>query len=147
MSLLGMVSPLSSIDLTSAHPTIRESNLICKLFFQSVNPFLRILHQTHFVKELEQYRRGSLPMAQEFEVLLFSIYTLTINSLRPAVVESNFLTTKDDLLVRFQYATQVALAKIEFFKTDKIHVIQALAHYEVCLDSSQPPNIYRIDRH
>lgn len=124
-------SLLPATDLSYAHPTLEESNLLCKLFFESVNPFIRVLHQAYFGRELDRYRRGSIDTPREFEALLFAIYSLTINSLRPEVVQRAFSSSKDALLARYQYAGQSALANVHFFKTDKIHTMQALIHYLV----------------
>jgi len=120
-------------DLSIVHPTIEESNLLLKLFFESVNPFIHIIHEANFGKELDRYRRGTFFLPQEFEALLFSIYTLTINSLCPDTVERVFSASKYDLLPRFQQAAQVALSKVNFLKTDKILSIQAFLHYLVCI--------------
>jgi hypothetical protein len=117
--------------LTSAHPTLEESNLLCKLFFETVNPFIRVLHQAHFGRELDRFRRGRLDWPREFEGLLFAVYLLAVNSLRPDVVQTAFGTSKDTLLAKYQYACQAALANVNFFKTDKVHTLQALIHYLV----------------
>lgn len=119
------------MDLSLVQPTLSESNILCKLFFKSVNPFIRVLHESQFGKELNQYRRGTLSFPQEFEALLFSIYTLTVDSLRSDVIEKVFSTPKQTLLTRFKYGAQVALSNVDFFKTDKILTIQALLHYLV----------------
>lgn len=115
-----------------AHPTIEESNLLCKYFFECVNPFVRVLHQALFARDLDQYRRGTFVSPAEFEALLFSMYTLTINSLRPEVVEGVFGGSKDSLLGRFKYSAQVALAKINFLLSNRVDALKALLHYIVC---------------
>jgi hypothetical protein len=130
-TLLGGELPLGMMDLSAMHPTTEESNTLIKLFFKSVNPFIRVLHQGLFGRELEQYRRGVFFLPREFEALLFSIYTLAVSSLRPEIVEKALLTQKNVLLGRFQHAAQVALSSVNFYKTDKILTLQALLHYVV----------------
>jgi len=125
------MSPLPPKDLTYAHPTLEESNMLCKIFFENVNPFIRVLHQAHFGRELDRYRRGSLDWPREFEALLFAIYLLTINSLRAEAVQMVFSSPKDTLVANYKYACQVALSNVDFFKTDNIHTMQALLHYLV----------------
>jgi hypothetical protein len=136
LSTLGLSPGPLATDLTYAHPSLEESNLLCKLFFESVNPFIRVLHQAHFGRELDRYRRGRLDWPREFEALLFAVYLLAINSLRSEVVQSAFGTSKDTLLAKYQYACQAALANVDFFETDKIHTLQALIHYLVRLPNS-----------
>lgn len=118
-------------DLNYPHPTLEESNLLCKLFFESVNPFVRVLHEAHFGRELDRYRRGRVELPREFEALLSAIYLLTINSLRPEIVQRAFSTPKDTLIAQYQYACQSALAKVDFYKTDKVYTLLALIHYLV----------------
>lgn len=135
LAVAGGHLPLSGMDSSSMHLTTEESNTLCKVFFENVNPFIRVLHQSYFGRELDQYRRGTLFLPREFEALLFSVYTLAVNSLRPEVVERVFSTSKKDLLTRLELATQVALSKVDFVKTDKIFTMQALLHYLVWMSS------------
>src|SRR5579871_2925141 len=80
----------SMMDSTSTQPTIEESNALIRIFFENVNPFIRILHQGYFAKELEQYRRGIFFLPQEFEALLFSIYALSISTISLETVRKEF---------------------------------------------------------
>jgi hypothetical protein len=128
--MLGLPS-LSPSQSSYTPPTLDESNFLCKLFFENVNPFIRVLHQAHFGRELDRHRRGRLEWPAEFEALLSAIYLLAINSLRPEIVQRAFLTPKVNLVSRYQHACQCALAKVDFFKTNKIHALQALLHYLV----------------
>ena len=130
--MLGL-SAISPPDSTYTLPTLDESNLLCKLFFETVNPFIRVLHQAHFGRELDRYRRGRLEWPAEFEALLSSIYLLAINSLRPETVQQAFLTPKATLVSRYQHACQYTLARVDFFKTNRIRALQALLHYLVNL--------------
>ena len=113
------------------HPTVPESNTLCRLFFESVNPFMKILHQSHFAKELDQFRRGTFEFPLEFEALLFCIYLLAVNSMRSDVVEGIFSTPKPVLVARFRHAVQFSLSRVDFVTTDRVLVLQALLHYLV----------------
>ncbi len=123
------------------HPSIKESDMLCKLFFQTVHPFICVLHQSLFARELDQYRRGTFIYPRVFEALLFSIYTLTVNSLRADTVLHIFSTSKDVLLARYQYAAQASLTKIDFFKTSKVNGISAILHYTVCMLKARLPEL------
>jgi hypothetical protein len=130
-SILGGELHFTAFDLTAIQPTIEESNSIIKIFFEQVNPFIRILHQGYFAKELEQYRRSVFFLPEEFEALLFSIYVLTISTINAETVNREYGVDKMALLDRFHNAAQVALAKVNFYKTDKILTLQALLHFVV----------------
>ncbi|KUJ12210.1 uncharacterized protein LY89DRAFT_688662 [Mollisia scopiformis] len=139
-SAVGIPPPMSEPDLPLAHPTIEESNILCKYFFECVNPFIRITHQGLFARELKEYRRGTFHHLHEFEALLFAIYTLTIGCLRPEVVEQACSCSKDVLLARFRHSTQLALAKINFLQSNKVYALSSLLHYITFLFQQ---NIYR----
>lgn len=126
---------MSMTDPSLMQPALAESNMLCRLYFENVNPFMKLLHQSHFGKELDQFRRGTFEFPQEYEALLFCIYLLAVNSLRPEVVERIFATPKPALVTRFQQAARLALIRVNFFTTDKVLVLQALLHYLASLCS------------
>ena len=138
-SSVGLNSHFSTTDLSPYHPTLEQSNQLCKLFFECVNPFIRMLHKGHFGKELNQYRRGAFAFMGEFEALLFSIYALTVHSLHAEVVEAMFSMPKQEITERFKQAAQMAMTKINFHRTDKIIAVQATGHYLVSKLTSTSP--------
>ncbi|RQM07773.1 hypothetical protein DH86_00003046, partial [Scytalidium sp. 3C] len=109
LSALGLQLPQDGLGLATMHPTLDESNKLLQFFFRDVNPFLRIMHLSHFGKELDQYRRGTFFMPLEFEGLLFAIYTLAANNMSPQMVQNTFSVTKSVLVEQFNRATQIAL--------------------------------------
>lgn len=113
------------------HPTLDESNKLLQFFFRDVNPFLRIMHLSHFGKELDQYRRGTFFMPLEFEGLLFAIYTLAANNMSPQMVQNTFSVTKSVLVEQFNRATQIALTRVNFVTCENVATMQALLHYVV----------------
>ncbi|KAL2073846.1 hypothetical protein VTL71DRAFT_11172 [Oculimacula yallundae] len=129
MSVLGTPSPFAAADGGLAQLTLDESNVLCKYFFEAVNPFTRAIHSSLFARELGMYRRGTFHLPHEFEALLFSIYTLTVNSLRPEIVHGIFSASKDEVLSRLKLSTQAALSRINYYKTEKVHGLGALLQY------------------
>lgn len=125
-----LLSPIPSHFLL-AHPTLLESNALIKHFFESVHPFTRIIHQTLFTKELGQYRRGTFGLALEFEALLFCIYLVTVNTLSGSIVQDIFGALKGEVLERFEGSAKAALGGIGFWRTEKVHGLDALLHYVV----------------
>lgn len=118
-------------DVSLLQPTLAESNLLCKLYFENVNPFIKMLHQSHFGKELDRFRRGAYQFPQDFEAHLFCIYLLAVNSVRPEVVERIFSTPKAALVARFEHAAKVALTRVNFMTTERVLVLQSSLHYLV----------------
>jgi hypothetical protein len=90
-----------------------------------------MIHQALFQRELDRYRRGTYQLPEHFEALLFCLYLLTINSLRPETVEEIFLAPKEEILERFHQSAQAALTRIDFMRTEKVHGLGALLYYVV----------------
>jgi hypothetical protein len=121
----------SSLYLPLIHPTLDESNALCRLFFERVHPFLGMIHQLLFQRELDKYRRGTFHLPEHFEALLFCLYLLTINSLRQDTVEEIFFASKEEVVERFTQSAQAALTRINFMRTEKVHGLGALLYYVV----------------
>jgi hypothetical protein len=120
-----------SLSLPLIHPTLNESNALCRLFFERVHPFVSMIHQVLFQRELNRYRRGTYHLPEHFEALLLCLYLLTINSLRPDAVEEIFFTPKEEVIERFIQSAQAALTRIDFVRTEKVHGLGALLYYVV----------------
>ncbi|KAH8821269.1 hypothetical protein F5884DRAFT_81820 [Xylogone sp. PMI_703] len=129
LSSIGLQLPQNTLDIAAMHPTLDESNKLLQFFFKDVNPFLRIMHLSHFGKELDQYRRGTFFMPLEFEGLLFSVYTLAANNMSPQMAETIFGLNKCVLVERFHRATQIALTRVNFVTGESVNTMQALLHY------------------
>jgi hypothetical protein len=130
-SILAVGLSSSMQDLESLRPSIEKSDLLCNCYFEAVDPFIRIIHQPYFRKEIGAFRRDKLTRAAEFEALLFSMYAMTVSSLCSDKVQTLFGETRKDLLSRYQLATQYAMAKVKFARSHKILPFQALLHYLV----------------
>jgi hypothetical protein len=123
-SAIDIPSSVPGANPTLIHPSIEQSNMLCKYFFECVNPFVRVVHEGLFARELREYRRGTFTHPPVFEALLFAIYTLTLSSLDADLVEKSFLCSKEILLARFKSSAQIALVKINFLQSDKVYVRQ-----------------------
>ncbi|KAG9229823.1 hypothetical protein BJ875DRAFT_176798 [Amylocarpus encephaloides] len=124
-----LTSSSTSSCLSLMHPTLDQSNVLCKYFFEIIQPFIPVIHQALFARELEQYRRGTYLHPQEFEAVLFTMYLLTINSLQPRVIEEIFSVPKQEVLAKFKHSAQVALSRIDFMRNEKLHGLGALLYY------------------
>ena len=108
-----------------------QSDLLLKIFFDSVERFIGVLHEPTFRRELDQFRMGKLAFRREFETLLFSIYSMTIVSLRSDKVVRLFGESRDTLLERYQFAAEKGLSGISLLRSRKILTFQALLYYLV----------------
>lgn len=113
------------------YPSVKQSELLCKIFWRIVEPFVKVLHRPKFAKELDQYRRQSHPFQSDFEALLFSIHALAIAALPPEIVQQVFNESKDVMLARFQLEAEKALSRANFLKSRSETCLQAFLYYVV----------------
>ncbi|OCL12680.1 hypothetical protein AOQ84DRAFT_333872 [Glonium stellatum] len=126
---LGLRPLRPPVDLASFHPPINQGDLLVNTFFQIVEPFVRVVHEPTFRKELLLFRQHKAPFPEEYECLLFATHALTIAALRSDIVLMLFGESRDILLTRYQFATEEALAKNKFVQSRKILVFQAFLYY------------------
>ncbi|KAL9617373.1 MAG: hypothetical protein Q9160_007823 [Pyrenula sp. 1 TL-2023] len=119
-------SPDAPPHETDYYPSIKQSEKLVNLFFQNVEPFMMILHQGSFKKELEQYRRQAHPYQRDFEALLLSVHALAIATIPSMTVHALFGNTKETLLESHGSQAEKALAQCELLKSRSIICFQAL---------------------
>lgn len=132
--MLGLGLGEASSSLEEFHPSKDQSDVLCKLFIEGVEPFIRLVHQETFLRELQLFRAGRLnvpPYANEFEAMLLAIFTLTVTTLRSDVVETIFGEQRETLISRFQLGAEKALVKYDIFRSRKPMLFKALLYYIV----------------
>lgn len=136
--LFGSASPSPPHELEIYHPTVAQSDLMFKIFFESVERFVGVLHEPTFRRELDQFRMKKHPLHREFEALLFSMYAMTIVSLRSERVLRLFGESREVLLERYQFAAEKSLSAANILRSRKILTFQAFLYYLVsaCFSSS-----------
>jgi hypothetical protein len=95
--------------LQAYYPLDLEADLLIKIFFENVNPFVQILNKESFFADLNKFRIGQLAQPSSFNALLFSIYGLATASLLPRNVLASFEVEREWLLSKYQEAQELAL--------------------------------------
>ncbi|KAF1815325.1 hypothetical protein P152DRAFT_455041 [Eremomyces bilateralis CBS 781.70] len=127
-SLLFGVSPLLA-DLRDLHPHVDQILKHWKVFKESINPILKVIHiPTTEAKVIELApklaRREEVPLS--FEVLLFAIYCSSIFASSPQACQARFGDSYSILLVKYQGALNLSLQKAKFLSTSDMTVLTAL---------------------
>ena len=124
------------ISLGNMHPTKPQAELLCNIYFRNVDPFIKLVHKTHFIFSLEQFWQGDLDHSARFEALLFAIYGLAAMSISHAYTTTHFPgETKSNLLNKFQMATELALTRSNFLRSHSLVTLQTFLLYIVRLRS------------
>jgi Fungal specific transcription factor domain len=130
------------IDMGAFHPTRAQSNFLVQAYISNIDPFIRILHKPRFKLELSQFHRVTtppMPQRDEFEALLFSVYTLAILSSPDEAVVAQFGEHKWVLGGRYRLATERALERIGFLSGHSMMGLQAFVLYLTLLFESGSP--------
>ncbi|EPS43041.1 hypothetical protein H072_2977 [Dactylellina haptotyla CBS 200.50] len=122
-------------DLSAFYPSSAHCVILWNCFLENVNPLTLIVHYPSFGEKVMEYKDKPHTMPRNMEALTFSIYALTIASLENRQCQALFGETRDELLVKYRYASQVGLKNAGTLKTTDIVVLQAFVFFLLDLRS------------
>ncbi|XEV00236.1 hypothetical protein FSHL1_005523 [Fusarium sambucinum] len=131
LSHLGFV--FGSADFSKAldglNPMPSQMLFIWQTYVENVDSFIKILHVPTVEKIIKDLKGNFSSCGSTTEALLFAISLAAITSLDDETVAYNFNTPKEQLLQRYQFGTEQALARVNFLSSKDITVLQALVIY------------------
>ncbi|KAK8064773.1 hypothetical protein PG994_007411 [Apiospora phragmitis] len=125
--LVGCKSPDSSGLI---HPATAQILYLLSVFFDRVDPILKILHRPSILVMLPA-GLPRLTLAQE--ALAFSIYFASITSLSPEACQTNLGQDRATLLKTYQLAVERALGAADYLTNTDLECLQTLLLYVACL--------------
>ncbi|KAF4962352.1 hypothetical protein FSARC_9560 [Fusarium sarcochroum] len=136
----GSPSPLSHLGfvfgsaefakaLDGLNPMPSQMLFIWQAYVENVDPFIKVLHVPTIQKIIRELRGNFSSCGSNVEALLFAVSLAAITSLDEETVSFNFKTPKAQLLQRYQFGTEQALARANFLSTRETTVLQALVIY------------------
>jgi hypothetical protein len=114
------------VDLSPLQPNAVHIFRLWQIYLENVNPLLKITHTPSLQGLIIEAASNTTNISRELEALLFSIYCISITSLTSQECQDMFGTPKQDLLTRFRFGCEQALAKCEFLRTSHRHCLTAL---------------------
>lgn len=131
ISHLGFV--FGSADFAKAldglNPMPSQMLFIWQTYIENVDPFIKVLHTPTIENIVKQLKGSFSSWGPNVEALLFAICLAAIASMDEETASFNFNTTREQLLQRYQFGTEQALARANFLTTKDITVLQALVIY------------------
>ncbi|KAH8705804.1 fungal-specific transcription factor domain-containing protein [Talaromyces proteolyticus] len=120
-----------SETLESYQPPELEADFLVTVFFNNVDPFVRMVHKDTFLSDLSLFRKGKHPQMRTFTSLLFSVYGLAAASLEPNPnsIVATFGVERESILDKYQEAQEMALYHLDFINSNKIAVFQTFLYY------------------
>ncbi|KAI0410187.1 fungal-specific transcription factor domain-containing protein [Xylaria palmicola] len=115
----------SNIDLRSLHPLPSQMLFYWQVYMENVDPIIKLLHVPAMTKVVKELRSDMSTVTPGVEALMFAIYFAAITSMEPDEVMTNFGAEKPELVARYRFATEQALAKANCITTSELVVLQA----------------------
>ncbi|KAF5677811.1 hypothetical protein FDENT_9156 [Fusarium denticulatum] len=115
--------------LDGLNPMPSQMLFVWQTYVENVDPFIKVLHTPTIENIVKQLKGNFSSCGHNVEALLFTICLAAIASLDEETVSFNFNTPREQLLQRYQFGTEQALARANFLTTKDITVLQALVIY------------------
>ncbi|KAI1205595.1 fungal-specific transcription factor domain-containing protein [Annulohypoxylon truncatum] len=121
----------SNVDLRKLHPLPSQIPFIWQVYQENVDPLVKILHVPSMSKIIRELRSNMNDISPGMEALMFVIYYASITSMGEEEVKINFGADKGQLINKYRFATEQALAKANFLVTSELVVVQAFTLFLV----------------
>ncbi|KAI0383663.1 fungal-specific transcription factor domain-containing protein [Hypomontagnella monticulosa] len=121
----------SDVDLRKLHPLPSQIPFFWQVYQENVDPLVKILHVPSMNKIIRELRSNMNDISPGLEALMFAIYYASITSMEENEVRVNFGADKGQLINKYRFATEQALAKANFLVTSELVVVQAFTLFLV----------------
>ncbi|KAL2270776.1 hypothetical protein VTJ83DRAFT_147 [Remersonia thermophila] len=115
----------ASVDLRPLHPLPSQIPFIWQVYQENVDPVLKVVHVPSMTHNIKRLIHNLDDLTPSMEALMFAIYYAAITSLDEEEVKLNFNAEKADLVQKYRFAIEQALAKAEILTNPNFTVAQA----------------------
>ncbi|KAF3764249.1 hypothetical protein M406DRAFT_91697, partial [Cryphonectria parasitica EP155] len=115
----------ADVDLRALHPLPSQIPYMWQLYQENVDPIVKVIHIPTVDKLVKETRKNLDKLGPANECLMFAIYFAAITSIDAADVQTNFGVERDELISKYRFALEQALAKANFITTSELVVLQA----------------------
>ncbi|KAI0204627.1 fungal-specific transcription factor domain-containing protein [Astrocystis sublimbata] len=115
----------SDVDLRKLHPLPSQMLFYWQVYTENVDPIVKLLHVPAMTKIIKELGSDMSTITPGIEALMFAIYFAAITSMEHEEVVTKLDAKKMDLLARYRFATEQALARANCVTTSELVVLQA----------------------
>jgi hypothetical protein len=115
------------------HPPADHIPLYWSVFKERVDPLVKVLHIPTTEPTVLESRNRLDQIHRGLETLLFAVYYGAVTSLSNEDVREKFGEDKFDLVTKYKFGCEQALARADFLQTDEMIVLQAFVTFLICL--------------
>ena len=98
-----------------------------------MDPLIKVLHVLSFTNNIFTAKQDPSLLSKPVEAAIFAIYHAVIVSMTPKGVLDCFMEERAELLSKYRFATEQALARANFLSTRNIMTLQAFALFLVSI--------------
>ncbi|KAL2069447.1 hypothetical protein VTL71DRAFT_14126 [Oculimacula yallundae] len=129
----------SSVDISTFHPEPIHIFKLWQLYLDNVNPLLKVTHTPSVQGRIIEAASNLSNIEPPLEALMFSIYCMATLSLSEDDCLIMFASTRQEMLVKYQFGCQQALLNCEFLRTTDRECLTALFLYLVSVRPGTVP--------
>ena len=119
------------VDLKSLHPSPSQIFILWEVFKENVDPVVKLLHRPTAKNILINAASSVDKVSKPAEALLFAIYFGAVVSLTQSQCRQLLDEDKYDLVKKYRFATEQALARADFLNSSSLMCLQAFVFYLV----------------
>jgi hypothetical protein len=139
----GFIFGLRSINhsIYVLHPPPKYVELYWKIYKNNFDPLVKIIHipseETTILETANNLKTSPDQINRWHEALMFAIYYAVATSTPPHECKTIFGEERNDLISRYRFGVEQALARADFLQSDKIIVIQTFLIFLTCLRQNE----------
>ncbi len=119
--------------MLSLHPPPEQVPKYWQIYKENVDPLVKIIHIPSTEPTILEAKDRLDKIHRGLEALLFAIYYGAVTSMWPEETRAEFGEEKNDLLARYRFGIEQALARADFLQSDEYIVLQAFVIFLICL--------------
>ncbi|OLN95814.1 hypothetical protein CCHL11_02766 [Colletotrichum chlorophyti] len=116
-------------DLSHLHLDPEKEDILTDLFFAHVEPYVRILHESHWRQQITDFRVGVHKIPVDVEAVIFATQAMTVSAMTDSLIQEKLRKPKADLLRHLQQALQLALERADILRSRKPLAFVALLYH------------------
>ena len=119
------------VDLKSLHPSPSQIFILWEVFKENVDPVVKLLHRPTAKNILINAATSVDKVSKPAEALLFAIYLGAVVSLTEDQCMQLLGEKKSELMKKYRFATEQALARADFLNSSSLMCLQAFVFFLV----------------
>ena len=123
----------TSVQMSALHPPPEHIPLYWQTYKENIDPLVKVVHVPSKEASILESAGHLDRLPRGHEALMFAIYYGAVTSMWPSECKAKFGEEKSDLLARYRFGVEQALARADFLQSDEVVVLQAFIVFLMCL--------------